>query len=149
MSQLAIKDLKEPLKCDMEIPVTVQYTIAGETVESGYVTIVYLVGAEMKQNASQTFFSPYSYFVHFFFLHFFQVLSREKIVHHGYENVEVKGADGVVEGEVMFKVLVRTKMAPKMEFLAYCVPPSENVLAVSRTFQIEKCLENKVCSLSS
>ncbi|XP_048017408.1 pregnancy zone protein [Megalobrama amblycephala] len=114
MSQLAIKDLKEPLKCDMEIPVTVQYTIAGETVESGYVTIVYLV------------------------------LSREKIVHHGYENVEVKGADGVVEGEVMFKVLVRTKMAPKMEFLAYCVPPSENVLAVSRTFQIEKCLENKV-----
>ncbi|XP_051719428.1 alpha-2-macroglobulin [Ctenopharyngodon idella] len=114
ISQLTIKDLEEPLKCDMEIPVTVQYTIAGETVESGYVTIVYLV------------------------------LSRKEIVHHGYENVEVKGADGVVEGEVMFKVLVHPKMSPKMEFLAYCVPPSETVLAVSRTFQIEKCLENKV-----
>lgn len=71
MSQLAIKDLKEPLKCDMEIPVTVQYTIAGETVESCNVTIVYLVGAEMKQNTSQTFF-PHSVilFTFFFFIFF-------------------------------------------------------------------------------
>lgn len=76
MSQLAIKDLEEPLKCDTEIPVTVQYTIAGETVESGYVTIVYLVGAEMKQNTSQTFFSPYSYFVHFFFFFFSGFIQR-------------------------------------------------------------------------
>lgn len=48
-SQLHIKALEEPLKCEVEIPVTVQYTIAGETAES--VTIVYLVGAEMKQKA--------------------------------------------------------------------------------------------------
>lgn len=48
----------------------------------------------------------------------------------------------------MFKVPVRTQMAPKMEFLAYCVLPSETVLAASRTFQTEKCLENKVCWLS-
>ncbi|XP_058601063.1 alpha-2-macroglobulin [Onychostoma macrolepis] len=113
-SQLVIKALEEPLKCEEEIPVTVQYTIAGETVESGSVTIVYLVS------------------------------SREGIVHHGYKNIEVKGSDGVVEGEVMFKVPVRTQMAPKMEFLAYCVPPSEIVLAASRTFQTEKCFENKV-----
>lgn len=150
-SQLAIKSLEEPLKCDMEIPVTVQYTIAGETVESGYVTIVYLVGAEMKQNTAQIFFPPCSNFIHcfLFFCFFCQVLSREEIVYHGYENVEVKGSDGVVKGEVIFKVFVRTQMAPKMEFLAYCVPPSEIVLAVSRTFQIEKCLANKVCLLSS
>ncbi|XP_043115311.1 alpha-2-macroglobulin-like isoform X2 [Puntigrus tetrazona] len=111
VSQLVIKALEEPLKCEEEISVTVGYTIAGETVESGSVTIVYLIS------------------------------SREEIVHHGYKNVEVKGSDGEVEGEVMFKVLVRTQMAPKMEFLAYCVLPSETVLAASRTFQIEKCLE--------
>ncbi|CAM4552714.1 unnamed protein product [Leuciscus chuanchicus] len=114
-SKLAIKALEEPLKCDMEIPVTVQYTFAGETVESGYVTIVYLV------------------------------LSREEIIDHGFKNVEVKaGSDGVVEGEVMFKVFVRNQMGRYIAFLAYCVPPSEIVLAVSRTFQIEKCLANKV-----
>uniref|UniRef100_A0A672KQ28 Uncharacterized protein n=1 Tax=Sinocyclocheilus grahami TaxID=75366 RepID=A0A672KQ28_SINGR len=113
-SQLVIKSLEEPLKCEEEISVTVQYTIAGETVESGSVTIVCLVS------------------------------SREEIVYNGYKNIEVKGSDGVVEGEVMFKVPVRARMAPKMEFLVYCVPPSEIVLAASRTFQIEKCFENKV-----
>lgn len=100
------------------------------------------------KHITDIFFLHTVLFTLFSFL-FFQVLSRKEIVHHGYENVEVKGADGVVEGEVMFKVLVHPKMSPKMEFLAYCVPPSETVLAVSRTFQIEKCLENKVCSLSS
>uniref|UniRef100_A0A673I500 Alpha-2-macroglobulin bait region domain-containing protein n=1 Tax=Sinocyclocheilus rhinocerous TaxID=307959 RepID=A0A673I500_9TELE len=114
VSQLVINALEEPLKCEEEISVTVQYTIAGETVESGSVTIVYLVS------------------------------SREEIVHHGYENVKVKGSDGVLEGEVMFKVPVRARMAPKMKFLVYCVLPSETVLAASRTFQIEKCFENKV-----
>ncbi|XP_052431623.1 alpha-2-macroglobulin-like isoform X1 [Carassius gibelio] len=114
VSQLVIKALEEPLKCEEEISITVQYTIAGETVESGSVTIVYLVS------------------------------SREEIVHQGYENVKVKSSDGVVEGEVMFKVPVRARMAPKMVFLAYCVLPSETVLAASRTFQTEKCFENKV-----
>ncbi|KAK2881134.1 hypothetical protein Q8A67_018402 [Cirrhinus molitorella] len=113
-SQLVIKALEEPLMCEEEISVTVQYTIDGETIESGSVTIVYLVS------------------------------SREEIVHHGYKNVKVNGSDGVVEGEAMFKVPVRTQMAPKMEFLAYCVLPSEIVLADSRTFQTEKCFENKV-----
>lgn len=73
-SKLSIKALEEPLKCDMEYPVTVQYTIAGETVESGYVTIVYLVGAEMKQNTAHIFFSLavilftvlFSFFVRFY-----------------------------------------------------------------------------------
>lgn len=123
-----------------------QYTIAGETVESGSVTIVYLVGAEIKLNTAHFFHSAILFTGIFFF--FFQVSSREGIVHHGYKNVEVKGSDGVVEGEVMFKVPVHTQMAPKMEFLAYCVPPSEIVLAASRTFQTEKCFENKVCWLS-
>ncbi|KAL1260695.1 hypothetical protein QQF64_008522 [Cirrhinus molitorella] len=113
VSQLVIKALEEPLKCEEEISVTVQYTIAGETVESGSVTIVYLVS------------------------------SREVIVHHGYKNVKVKGSDGVVEREVMFKVPVHAQLASEMEFLAYCVLPSETVLAASRRFQTEKCFENK------
>uniref|UniRef100_A0A8C1G250 Alpha-2-macroglobulin-like n=1 Tax=Cyprinus carpio TaxID=7962 RepID=A0A8C1G250_CYPCA len=114
VSPLVIKALEEPLKCEEEISVTVQYTITGETAESGSVTIVYLVS------------------------------SREQIVHHGYKNIEMKGSDGVVQGEVMFKVPVRARMSPKMEFFAYCVLPSETVLAASRTFQTEKCFENKV-----
>uniref|UniRef100_A0A8C2BCJ2 Alpha-2-macroglobulin-like n=1 Tax=Cyprinus carpio TaxID=7962 RepID=A0A8C2BCJ2_CYPCA len=114
VSPLVIKALEEPLKCEEEISVTVQYTVAGETAESGSVTIVYLVS------------------------------SREQIVHHGYKNIEMKGSDGVVQGEVMFKVPVRARMSPKMEFFAYCVLPSETVLAASRTFQTEKCFENKV-----
>uniref|UniRef100_A0A8C1G0C7 Uncharacterized protein n=1 Tax=Cyprinus carpio TaxID=7962 RepID=A0A8C1G0C7_CYPCA len=99
VSQLVIKALEEPLKCEEEISVTVQYTITGETAESGSVTIVYLVSYTMAMKMSM---------------------------------------------KVMFKVPVRARMAPKMEFLVYCVPPSEIVLAASRTFQIEKCFENKV-----
>ncbi|XP_009289985.1 alpha-2-macroglobulin-like protein 1 isoform X2 [Danio rerio] len=111
-SQLDIKALEEPLKCGVEISVTVQYTIARETAES--VTIVYLV------------------------------LSRAQIVSHGYESIELKGSDRVVKGEVTFKVPFRSRMAPEIQFLAYCVLPSENVLAASKTFQTEKCFENKV-----
>lgn len=58
MSQLVIKALEEPLKCEEEISITVQYTIAGETVESGSVTIVYLVGAEIKLNTACFFCFP-------------------------------------------------------------------------------------------
>ncbi|XP_056329658.1 alpha-2-macroglobulin-like protein 1 [Danio aesculapii] len=112
-SQLDIKALEEPLKCEVEISVTVQYTIAGETAES--VTIVYLV------------------------------LSRAQIVSHGYESIELNGgSDRVVSGEVTFKVPISSRMAPELQFLAYCVLPSENVLAASKTFQTEKCFENKV-----
>lgn len=55
MSPLVIKALEEPLKCEEEISVTVQYTITGETAESGSVTIVYLVGAGIKRNTAHFF----------------------------------------------------------------------------------------------
>lgn len=55
MSPLVIKALEEPLKCEEEISVTVQYTITGETAESGSVTIVYLVSGGIKLNTTQTF----------------------------------------------------------------------------------------------
>ncbi|XP_065137345.1 alpha-2-macroglobulin isoform X2 [Paramisgurnus dabryanus] len=113
-SQLTIKALPEPLKCEVEISVTVQYTFAGETMKSDSVTIVYLI------------------------------VSRGEIIHHGHNKVTVSDSDGVVEGEVAFRVHVHPKMAPKMEILTYCVLPSETVLSTSKTFQTEKCLENKV-----
>ncbi|XP_073718636.1 pregnancy zone protein isoform X1 [Misgurnus anguillicaudatus] len=113
-SQLTIKALPEPLKCEVEISVTVQYTFAGETMKSDSVTIVYLI------------------------------VSRGKIIHHGHNKVTVSDSDGIVEGEVAFRMHVHPKMAPKMEILTYCVLPSETVLATSKTFQTEKCLENKV-----
>nr|XP_055052353.1 alpha-2-macroglobulin-like [Misgurnus anguillicaudatus] len=113
-SKLTIKALPEPLKCEVEISVTVQYTFAGETMKSDSVTIVYMI------------------------------LSRGEIIHHGHNKVTVSDSDGIVEGEVAFRMHVHPKMAPKMEILTYCVLPSETVLATSKTFQTEKCLENKV-----
>lgn len=97
-----------------------------------------------KLNSTLHVFFVFPFYSLEFFFFLFQVSSREEIVHQGYENVKVKSSDGVVEGEVMFKVPVRARMAPKMVFLAYCVLPSETVLAASRTFQTEKCFENKV-----
>lgn len=70
-SQLVIKALEEPLKCEEEIPVTVQYTIAGETVESGSVTIVYLVGEEIKLNTAHLFHSAILFTWHFLFIRFY------------------------------------------------------------------------------
>ncbi|TRY89588.1 hypothetical protein DNTS_018390 [Danionella cerebrum] len=113
-SQLSIKSLEEPLRCNVEVAATVQYSFVRETVENAQVTIVYLV------------------------------LSRDQIVYNGFVSIEVKGSDETVRGEVTFKVPVRTRMAPKMDFLAYCVLSSQTVLAASRTFQIEKCFENQV-----
>ncbi|XP_057183547.1 alpha-2-macroglobulin-like, partial [Triplophysa rosa] len=70
------------------------------------------------------------------------ILSRGEIIQQGYKRVTV--TNSVLEGEVSFRVHIHPKMAPKMEFLAYCVLPSEIVLAASKTFQTEKCLINKV-----
>ncbi|XP_051966603.1 alpha-2-macroglobulin isoform X2 [Xyrauchen texanus] len=113
-SQLTIKTLQEPLKCEVTIPISVQYTIAGEKTESYSVTMLYLV------------------------------VSKGEIILQGFKNIEVKGSDGILEGEVLFRVHVHVKMSPSMQFLAYCVLPSEIVLAASRAFQVEKCLESKV-----
>lgn len=94
--------------------------------------------------------SNYSYFLYSLLVAFVfcQILSRGEITQQGFKKVAVTNSDGLSEGEVSFKVHVHPKMAPKMEFLAYCVLPSEIVLAASKTFKTEKCLENKVCQLS-
>src|SRR4029434_4826575 len=62
-----------------------------------------------------------------------QVLSKGEIVHHGFTEASVKGSQPVIMGEVSFKLSVSPWMAPSVQVLAYCVLPSETVLAESRT----------------
>lgn len=73
----------------------------------------------------------------------YMVLSRGVIVHHGYEKVEVKISNGA-SGTMLFKLSVSSDLAPVLQILAYCVLPSENVVASSKDFNIEKCFKNKV-----
>ncbi|KAL1260697.1 hypothetical protein QQF64_008524 [Cirrhinus molitorella] len=114
LSELIIENIEQPLKCDAEFTVTIKYYFVGETVKDFKTDIVYMV------------------------------LSRGVIVHHGYENVEVKSSNGAASGTVSFKLYVGADMAPVVQILAYCVLPSENFVAHSRNFDTEKCLKNKV-----
>uniref|UniRef100_A0A3B5LAV3 Alpha-2-macroglobulin bait region domain-containing protein n=1 Tax=Xiphophorus couchianus TaxID=32473 RepID=A0A3B5LAV3_9TELE len=50
----------------------------------------------------------------------------------------------VTEGEVSFKLTVSPDMAPLIQFVAYAVLPSKNVIAHSAEFSTEKCFSNKV-----
>lgn len=50
----------------------------------------------------------------------------------------------VNEGEVTFKLMVSPDMAPDVQVVAYAVLPSENVVANSVDFSVEKCFGNKV-----
>ncbi|XP_073673331.1 alpha-2-macroglobulin-like isoform X2 [Garra rufa] len=70
----------------------------------------------------------------------YMVLSRGVIARHGFEKVEVKSSNGTVS----FILSVHADLAPAVQILAYCVLPSENVVARSTTFNTEKCFENKV-----
>ncbi|XP_059370480.1 alpha-2-macroglobulin-like [Carassius carassius] len=114
LSELIIEDIEQPLKCDAEFTVTIKYYFVGETVQDFKTDIVYIV------------------------------LSRGVIVHHGYEKVEVKSSNGAASGTMSFKLSVGADLAPAVQILAYCVLPSENVVAGSRDFMTENCLKNEV-----
>ncbi|XP_016369007.1 alpha-2-macroglobulin-like [Sinocyclocheilus rhinocerous] len=114
LSELIIENIEQPLKCDAEFTVTIKYYFVGETVQDFKTDIVYIV------------------------------MSRGVIVHHGYEKVEVKSSNGAASGTVSFKLSVGADLAPAVQILAYCVLPSENVVAGSRDFMTEKCLKNEV-----
>ncbi|XP_072548192.1 alpha-2-macroglobulin-like protein 1 isoform X1 [Salminus brasiliensis] len=73
----------------------------------------------------------------------YMVVSRGVIVHHGYDKVYVKDSTRLLE-IVSFKLLVGIEMAPVVQVLAYSVLPSENVIAASKNFNVEKCFRNKV-----
>ncbi|XP_065137325.1 alpha-2-macroglobulin-like isoform X4 [Paramisgurnus dabryanus] len=114
LSELSIQEIKDPLKCDAELPVTIHYHFIGETIDNFNTDIVYMV------------------------------LSRGVIVHHGYEKVEVKTSNGAASGTVSFKLSVKADLTPGVQILAYCVLPSDNVVAASEKFNTEKCFNNKV-----
>ncbi|XP_067306985.1 alpha-2-macroglobulin-like isoform X2 [Pseudorasbora parva] len=114
LSELVIENTEQPLKCDSEFTATIKYYFVGETVEDFKTDIVYMV------------------------------LSKGVIVHHGYEKVEAKSSNGVATGTVSFKLSVSADLAPVLQILAYCVLPSENVVASSKNFDVEKCFKNKV-----
>ncbi|XP_073718646.1 alpha-2-macroglobulin [Misgurnus anguillicaudatus] len=113
-SELTIDNLKEPFKCDAEFTVTIKYHFIGEAIDNFNTDIVYVV------------------------------LSRGVIVHHGYEKVEVKTSNGAASGTVSFKLSVKADLTPVVQILAYCVLPSDNVVAASENFNTEKCFNNKV-----
>ncbi|XP_059370485.1 alpha-2-macroglobulin-like [Carassius carassius] len=114
LSELIIENIEQPLKCDAEFTVTIKYYFIGETAKDFKTDIVYMV------------------------------LSRGVIVHHGYEKVEVKSSNGAASGTMSFKLSVGADLAPAVQLLAYCVLPSENVVAHSTKFDVEKCFKNKV-----
>ncbi|XP_043114437.1 alpha-2-macroglobulin-like [Puntigrus tetrazona] len=114
LSELIIENIKQPLKCDAKFKVNIKYFFIGETVEDYKTDIVYMV------------------------------LSRGVILHHGYEKVEVKSSNGTASGTVSFRLSVGADLAPAVNVLAYCVLPSENVVAGSKAFDVQKCFSNKV-----
>ncbi|XP_062376687.1 alpha-2-macroglobulin-like [Sardina pilchardus] len=113
-SSLSINEIGDPLQCGKDIPVTIKYTFTGETFSSDSVDVIYMV------------------------------VSKGQIVHHGFAKASVKGSPPVTKGEVSFQLFVRAERAPSVHVLAYCVLPSETVLADSKTFSTEKCYKNKV-----
>ncbi|XP_076832105.1 alpha-2-macroglobulin-like [Brachyhypopomus gauderio] len=113
-SELLIESLNEPIICGSEVSITIKYYIVGESTETFSTDIVYMV------------------------------LSKVAIVHHGYEKVEVKDSSRLTEGKLSFKLSVGSELAPVVQVLAYGVLPSENVIAASKMFDVEKCFKNKV-----
>ncbi|XP_076831915.1 alpha-2-macroglobulin-like [Brachyhypopomus gauderio] len=113
-SELLIESLNEPIICGSEVSITIKYYIVGESTETFSTDIVYMV------------------------------LSKGAIVHHGYEKVEVKDSSRLTEGKLSFKLSVGFELAPVVQVLAYGVLPSENIIASSKNFDVEKCFKNKV-----
>ncbi|KAK3560724.1 hypothetical protein QTP86_014723 [Hemibagrus guttatus] len=113
-SELSIASSETPFKCGAEIPITINYYIVGETAESYSIDVIYMV------------------------------LSKGAIVHHGHETVEVEESTDVKKGKVSFKLSVHAEIAPVVQVVAYSVLPSENIIASSKNFDVEKCFRNKV-----
>ncbi|KAI7807101.1 putative alpha-2-macroglobulin-P-like, partial [Triplophysa rosa] len=113
-SELTIEKIEQPLKCDAEITVTIKYHFVGETASNINTAVIYMV------------------------------LSRGVIVHHGYKKVNVQTSNGAASGSVSFKLFVGADRSPAVQILAYCLLPSDNVVAGSTFLDIEKCFKNPV-----
>ncbi|XP_056599256.1 alpha-2-macroglobulin-P-like [Triplophysa dalaica] len=113
-SELTIEKIEQPLKCDTETTVTIKYNFVGETASNINTAVIYMV------------------------------LSRGVIVHHGYNNVNVKTSNGAASGSFLFKLFVGADQSPAVQILAYCLLPSDNVVAGNTVLDIEKCFKNQV-----
>ncbi|KAK3560861.1 hypothetical protein QTP86_022612 [Hemibagrus guttatus] len=113
-SELSIEHSEEPFKCGAKIPITINYYIDGETTESYSMDLIYMV------------------------------LSKGAIVHHGHETVEVEESTDVRKGKISFKLSVDAELAPEVQVVVYSVLPSENIMAASKNFYVEKCFRNTV-----
>uniref|UniRef100_A0A4W6CVY5 Alpha-2-macroglobulin bait region domain-containing protein n=1 Tax=Lates calcarifer TaxID=8187 RepID=A0A4W6CVY5_LATCA len=72
------------------------------------------------------------------------IFIRYTVVGEKQGSVDVMYLVSVNEGEVSFKLSVRPEMAPDVQVVAYAILPSENVIAHSADFSIEKCFSHKV-----
>ncbi|KAF5901964.1 alpha-2-macroglobulin-like, partial [Clarias magur] len=113
-SELSIESLEEPLKCGADISITGNCYIVGETSEKFSIDLIYMV------------------------------LSKGVIVYHQHEKVDVEASPDVRKENFTFKLSVVAELAPIMQVLVYSVLPSENVIAASKNFDVEKCFKNKV-----
>uniref|UniRef100_A0AAY4ACP1 Alpha-2-macroglobulin-like protein 1 n=1 Tax=Denticeps clupeoides TaxID=299321 RepID=A0AAY4ACP1_9TELE len=118
-SSLSIKSISTEVQCGIDVPVTIQYVIVGETMDTESVDIIYLV------------------------------LSKGEIVLHGHRKGPVDGSLSIVKGEVSFSLTITPEMAPSVQILAYSVLPSQRVLAQSKHLPTEKCFRNQVSLLFS
>lgn len=73
-----------------------------------------------------------------------QVLSKGVIVQHGYKTIGVTAANAVLSGTVSFMLSVGPNLAPVVQILAYCVLPSESVVADGTNVDTEKCFRTQV-----
>ncbi|CAM4320863.1 unnamed protein product [Leuciscus chuanchicus] len=74
----------------------------------------------------------------------YMVMSKGVIAHHGFHRVKVKAFDAVTSGMVSFRLFVCVDMAPVVQIMAFCILPSENVVAASASFDTEMCFQNQV-----
>ncbi|XP_073690843.1 alpha-2-macroglobulin-like [Garra rufa] len=74
----------------------------------------------------------------------YMVLSRGVIVLHEFQKVRARDSETVTSGTVSFQLSVGVNMAPVVQILAFCVLPSENVVAVSAAFDTKMCFNNQV-----
>nr|XP_009296557.2 pregnancy zone protein-like [Danio rerio] len=74
----------------------------------------------------------------------YMVMSRGVIILHGFKTVQALAFDTITSGTVSFDLSILANMAPMVQILAFCVLPSQTVVAGSASFDTEKCFSNQV-----
>uniref|UniRef100_A0A8C1TZQ2 Alpha-2-macroglobulin-like n=1 Tax=Cyprinus carpio TaxID=7962 RepID=A0A8C1TZQ2_CYPCA len=74
----------------------------------------------------------------------YMVLSKGVIVRHGFHRVKAWASNTIMSGTVSFQLSVSVDMPPVVQILAFCILPSENVVAASASFDTEMCFQNQV-----